>query len=217
MLTELFKFAVASIVVLCLYALPAGVSALLDRPEPVIVEAPVAERAAVFTVAIPSLVAEAEAATPAPAPRTTSARVSTTTLSKGTGSASHGRRRGRQEACMASTGEVRALGGGSYEVQRAMLDRYLRDTEAAEGLGSAAWHKDRQGKVDGIRVLRVRCGSPLAEAGLAKGDIVRSANGRSLDSLAGMVALWWQLRTKDRVTLELTRGGERRTLTYRLV
>jgi S1-C subfamily serine protease len=215
MLTELFRFAVAIALVLALYALPAGVSALFGRPRPTTVAEEVPARPAVFTVTLPDLVPNAEAAAPA----TSAAPVVATTArsTRAVPGASHGHSRGKREACMASTGEVRALGGGMYQMRRSMLDRYLRDEDAAASLGNAAWHKDRAGQVDGIRVLRVRCGSPLADAGLLRGDVVRSANGHQLDSMAGMLALWWQLRTKDQVVLEVTRGGERRTLTYRLV
>jgi S1-C subfamily serine protease len=134
------------------------------------------------------------------------------------GKGAHPKRAPRRRAeCMASTGEVRAVGPDRYRVERDMLDRYLRDAEAAEKLGSATWHEDASGDVDGIRVLRVRCGSPLAEAGLARGDVVKSASGRDLDSMAGLLALWWRLRTEDIVTLEVVRAGQRRTLTYELV
>jgi S1-C subfamily serine protease len=220
MLIEILRFAVASAVVLCLYVLPAGVAALFERPEPSAVPDAAPDREAVYSVALPSPIPEARAAAveaQAAPVRTTTARITSTQRTTAIQGATRSHSRGSRTTCMASTGEVQALGGGTYQVQRSMLDRYLRDEDAAASLGSAAWHKNHGGAVDGIRVLRVRCGSPLADAGLMKGDVVRSANGHALDSMAGMLALWWQLRTKDEVVLEVTHGGARRTMTYRLV
>lgn len=123
----------------------------------------------------------------------------------------------RQQRCMASTGQVTATGANRYQVERAMLDYYIGHTDEAAQLGSAAWHRDASGDISGISVRRVRCGSPVEEAGLKQGDIIRSANGKQVDSMAGVIALWWQLRTKDSVKLVVLREGKRKRLIYSLV
>jgi hypothetical protein len=128
-----------------------------------------------------------------------------------------GERKGRQAQCMASSGQITATGGDRYQVERALLDHYFRDTEAAARIGSATWSRSADGEIDGIQIRRVRCGGPLEEAGLAQGDIIRSANGKRVDSMAGVIALWWQMRSKDSVKLVITRDGQRKRLRYSLV
>ncbi len=129
----------------------------------------------------------------------------------------NGSRKGRRQRCMASTGQVTATSGNSYQVERALLDTYFSDTDAAAKLGSATWYRNNGGDIAGISVRSVRCGSPVEEAGLKRGDIIRSANGKRVDSMAGVIALWWQLRTKDSIKLIITRDGKRKRLNYSLV
>jgi hypothetical protein len=124
---------------------------------------------------------------------------------------------GRKRQCMASTGQITSTGGDSYQIERALLDYYMGNTDAAAKLGNAAWYRDDSGDIAGIRVRSVRCGSPVEEAGLKRGDIIKAANGKRVDSMAGVVALWWQLRSKDSVKLIVIRDGQRRRLNYTLV
>jgi hypothetical protein len=128
-----------------------------------------------------------------------------------------GEHKGRKQQCMASTGQVTSTGADSYRIERAMLDYYFGHTDDAAKLGSAAWYRDESGDISGIRLRSVRCGSPVEEAGLKRGDITKAANGKRVDSLAGVIALWWQLRSKDDVKLIVIRDGQRKRLSYSLV
>ncbi len=130
---------------------------------------------------------------------------------------SQGQRGGRKAQCMASSGQITAVGGDRYQVDRALLDYYFGHTDAAAKIGSAAWYRDDDGDIGGVRVRQVRCGGPLEEAGLRRGDIIRTANGKRVDSMTGVIALWWQLRSKDSVKLIITRDGQRKRLSYSLV
>lgn len=127
------------------------------------------------------------------------------------------KRKGRKNQCMASSGQITAQGGNRYQVERALLDYYFGHTDAAAKIGSASWYRNDDGDIGGVRVRQVRCGGPLEEAGLKRGDIIRSANGKRVDSMAGVIALWWQLRSKDSVKLIITRDGQRKRLSYSLV
>lgn len=232
---------VATLLVAGLYLLPATLGGLMNQIEVDLDTVPSPERIASFVLELPAAVAlpvlaeptTTEAApTPQPTPRddllaqtvdlpmAAAAAPTTTSARKTKGERSgrgEGQSRGRQERCMASTGQVTATGADSWRIERAMLDHYFRDTDAAARLGSAAWSRDARGDIDGIRLQRVRCGSPIDEAGLQKGDVIRSANGKRIDSMAGVIALWWQLRSKDSVKLVVIRDGQRRRLSYSLV
>jgi hypothetical protein len=229
----------ATVLVAGLYLLPATLGGLMDQLDVDLEAVTSPERVASFVLdlpagaSIPMLVEDdplLEAVPRAPKPEPdrlgvkggvpiASRQVATRASSK---PSSKERARGQgkakqQERCMASTGQVSATGGSSYRVERALLDYYFGHTDEAAKLGSAAWYRDEGGDIEGIRVRRVRCGSPVEEAGIKQGDIIRTANGKRVDSMAGVIALWWQLRTKDRLELRIIRDGHRKRLVYSLV
>ncbi len=231
----------ATILVGALYVLPAAMGGLVDQIEAELdtVEAP--ERAAAFIMSLPAvakgvleeneLADESKEPSPQPPPEdllsSTNGTPIASTKSRAISASNSGRKSGRKstkrsnkrnrQQCMASSGQVSQLDSNHYRVERTLLDYYFGDTEAAAKLGSANWHRDSDGDIDGIRLRRVRCGSPIEEAGLRKGDIIREANGKDVDSLAGVLSLWWQLRRKDTVRLTITRDGQRKRIRYSLV
>ncbi len=233
----------ATALVAGLYLLPAALGGIAGKLDATVDAVTSPERVAAYIMEIPAL-AEAPAAEEEPAPEkekepepakrapsddmlameggvpTASEAAKKVAESQRTSKGKNkgeGSKKGRRQQCMASTGQVTSTGGNSYQIERALLDYYFGHTAEAEKLGSAAWYRDDDGDIAGIRIRRVRCGSPVEEAGLKQGDIIRAANGKKVDSLAGVVALWWQLRSKDNVKLVITRDGQRKRLRYSLV
>ena len=62
----------------------------------------------------------------------------------------------------------------------------------------------------------VRASSPAADAGIKTGDIVTSINGQAIDALHPLDALLTQFAPGDKITLEVLRGSEHKTLTVTL-
>jgi hypothetical protein len=233
----------ATLLVAGLYLLPASLGGLMSELDVDLATVASPERVASFVLQLPQgatipMLAPAEPETPE-AEKTPSPRAPADDMlaaPSGASSASavvkeargerrgeqrrgkgEGQTRGRGGRCMAPSGQITATGADQYQVERALLDYYFGDSEAAESIGSATWYRDERGDIAGVRIRRVRCGGPLEEAGLRQGDIIRSANGKRVDSLAGVIALWWQLRSKDSVKLQITRDGQRQRLRYTLV
>ncbi len=240
-LIDVFQRIFATVLVASLYLLPATLGGLAAQLDADLDTQATPERAATFIMSlpaaadIPTLRDEAEEEPEEPKESSqrslakdslsspggtpiTSTETEATTASKKTGKKrgkGSGKRRGTK--CMTSTGQVSQLDKNHYQIERSLLDHYFGDTDEADKLGSAAWYRDEDGDIEGIRVRRVRCGSPVEEAGLRQGDIIRAANGTRVDSIAGVISLWWQLRRKDTVRLSITRDGSRKRLRYSLV
>ena len=62
----------------------------------------------------------------------------------------------------------------------------------------------------------VRAGSPAADAGVKTGDLVVSINGQAIDALHPLDALLTQFAPGDKITLDVIRGSEHKTLTVTL-
>ena len=72
------------------------------------------------------------------------------------------------------------------------------------------------GKKNGLLVAWIKPGSPFSQLGLTRGDIIREVNGRPVNSMDEMIALYGELESGGSASVMLTRKGETSTLNYRL-
>lgn len=143
------------------------------------------------------------ARTPRSSARTTSPR------------AERSRSAGRGRHCMAYTDHIRELGATRWEVDQGFARQYTRDLGRLQTLaGVRRWEAPG---LEGYRIVRIRCGSPLHQGGLRKGDIVHSVNGMPVTSSVKAAIAFARLRNKTRFRVVLTRGGERMVLRYSVV
>jgi len=111
-------------------------------------------------------------------------------------------------------GQVRSVGENHYEVQRELVDRYLTDLDAISRMGRAIPHRGSDGEIDGYRLSGIRRRSVGDKLGIKNGDIVHAVNGQSLDSMQGAMAAYQTLQHESGFNFEVTRRGQRTTLTY---
>ena len=72
----------------------------------------------------------------------------------------------------------------------------------------------KDGKSLGFRIFNIRPGSVIDRMGLANGDVVQSVNGVALDEPSKALAMLEDLRTADRLTVDLLRKNKPTTLIY---
>lgn len=127
--------------------------------------------------------------------------------------------RARERCAEAGGGQdgIVATGPGSWTVHRDVIRRYSRDWSSLDTLGWSRPHAGPDGRNDGMLIGGVRCGSDLHRAGLRAGDVVHSVNGRAVRSVPEAVVVYAAVRGDREVSVEISRKGERRTLTYRLI
>ncbi len=73
----------------------------------------------------------------------------------------------------------------------------------------------KDGKSDGLSISRIKGGSIFSKLGLRNGDIVQKINGEPINSPDEVLVLYEKLKSGSRVSLEVTRKGEPKTMNYR--
>lgn len=126
------------------------------------------------------------------------------------------RQRRRKRPCVQHTDSIVQLSNTRYKVKRDFVNS-VANMRSINSLGRVSWHTNEDGDVDGFRVRRIRCGSPLHQAGIRNGDIVHTINGRTPRSLLQAINLWLKMRNKTFIRVRVTRNGERIKLRYRLI
>lgn len=105
------------------------------------------------------------------------------------------------------------VGEGEYRMERATLDRLLENQ--GDIMASAQIAPDSEGgRVLGLRLVRVKPGSPLAAIGLRDGDRLRSINGFELTSAEAGLTAYARLRGAPSLVLQLVRDGRPMELRY---
>jgi len=70
------------------------------------------------------------------------------------------------------------------------------------------------GEPDGFKLLSVKGGSLIHRSGLRDGDIIQRVNGIEIDSPEKAFEVYEQVRNEPIITVEILRGGRKRTFTY---
>ena len=115
------------------------------------------------------------------------------------------RRKRRHRNCHPDIPEIETTKAGHWQVERGLVDHYARDLKAAEDLAWVAWARDDDDKVIGFRVVKVRCGSPLWEAGFQHGDVITRINGHKVRTVPQALAAYVALRIKRKLRVRGTR------------
>ncbi|MBU4427610.1 MAG: PDZ domain-containing protein, partial [Proteobacteria bacterium] len=104
--------------------------------------------------------------------------------------------------------------GNTITVSRKDIQSSLKDiNELMSQVRIRPHFKD--GKSDGLSVSRIKGGSIFSKLGLRNGDIVQKINDEPINSPDEVLALYEKLKSGSRVSLEVTRKGEPKTMDYR--
>jgi general secretion pathway protein C len=112
-----------------------------------------------------------------------------------------------------ATGAIRNTAPGRFLVDRREVDHSIDNlNKVVTELRAVPLVKD--GKSLGFRIFNIRPGSVIDRMGLANGDVVQSVNGVTLDEPSKALAMLEDLRTADRLTVDLLRKNKPTTLIY---
>jgi S1-C subfamily serine protease len=104
---------------------------------------------------------------------------------------------------------VQSLGPNHFGFSKAELSHALQDPKQAGALGRAT-----PGPGGGLVLDEVPAGGLSEHIGLRAGDILRQANGQTLNSLTDLPRLYQEFGTATSVRLEIVRGGQAMILQY---
>lgn len=111
-------------------------------------------------------------------------------------------------------GRVRRIDDTTYEVERSLVRDLVGGNVKAGGVRIVP--VTTAGKLDGLRVIGVRAGSPAAALGLKSRDVLQAINGDRIESANTLLGFYAQLDSLSNVELAGTRNGKPLTLHLRL-
>jgi general secretion pathway protein C len=122
-------------------------------------------------------------------------------------------RASREELLAAVDAGVRDLGGGRFEVDRALVAQVLANPSAASR-GARVIPSVKNGKPDGFKLHAVRRNSVYSRIGFKSGDTIHAVNGFELTSMDMALDVYTKVRESSSLSVSITRGGKPMTLDY---
>ena len=103
----------------------------------------------------------------------------------------------------------------NYNMSRSLLSKVLDNAGKLIGIAAVA-PKMVGGQSVGMEIRGIRPGTLLTKLGIQNGDILESVNGQSLSSPDAALGAYTTLRTADKFTLSIGRGGKSMMVNYNL-
>lgn len=125
------------------------------------------------------------------------------------------RRRRRSPRCEAPHPHVREAADGVVEIDRSFVEDVTKDLQSFMSLGYSRPHHEDD--VKGWYISGFSCSSPVHKAGFRRRDVLLRVNGKKTRSWVGVYLLYQKLKKKSDFEVELLRGGEPKTLRFRVV
>jgi len=110
---------------------------------------------------------------------------------------------------------VKKVGPYEYHIDRTMLEENLQDLSKL-AMEARVIPNYVDGKYQGFRLVGLTPNSLLRAIGLESGDLVTRVNGQEIDTPNKALQLFEQLRASPTITLDITRRGQKVTLTYKV-
>jgi len=108
---------------------------------------------------------------------------------------------------------IRRLSGDQYRIPREDLkDAFENMNQLLTQVRVVPNFKD--GEPDGFKLLSIKRGSLVHQAGLRDGDIVKRVNGIEIDSPEKAFEVYEQVKNEPLITVEVVRGASRKTFRY---
>ncbi len=111
---------------------------------------------------------------------------------------------------------VKPAGPDNYIVDRGGLHKLMAQPGDLLRKTRITLAFDQQGGIEGIRLVMGRSASIFKQAGLRPGDVIHRIGPYVINGPERMLEIYQKLKTARELDVELTRGGERKTLHYRI-
>lgn len=115
----------------------------------------------------------------------------------------------------AKAGEI-VQQGNNFTLQRTDLNEYLKNFNDIIQQATAVpnFVPGGGGAIDGYRLIDIAPGSVYEKLGLKKGDVIKGVNGETVDSATKALELYNQLKSSNRVNLDIERNGAKDNFQY---
>ena len=122
------------------------------------------------------------------------------------------RRRQASRGGTGSSGIIRH-GNNQFEIDRNVVDEALADMSQLMTQARIVPHMT-DGQIDGFKIFNIKSNSLFRRIGLRNGDIIHSVNGMGLSGAEHALRAFEALRSENRIQLDITRRGNRQSMTY---
>ncbi len=103
----------------------------------------------------------------------------------------------------------------TYNIKRTLMNKVLDNAGKLIGIAAVA-PKMEGGKSIGMEIRGIRPGTLLTKLGIKNSDVLESVNGQPLSGPDEALGAYTTLRTADKFTLSVQRGGKSVMITYNL-
>jgi len=106
--------------------------------------------------------------------------------------------------------------GNQVTVERKVVEDALKDLPNILQQASAVpnFIPGSGGQIDGFRLVQIQDGSIFSQLGLKQGDVINEVNGEVIDSITKAMATFKDLKTSNKITVQVNRGGTPTELTF---
>lgn len=112
------------------------------------------------------------------------------------------------------TGGITVAGEDNFSVRRSFLDEKLANLNEILQSARAVPYIDASGNFKGFLIQSINQDSIFFDLGVRQGDVLTAVNEIQLDNAGKGLEAFQRLRNASKITLEVTRGGQQKTLTY---
>jgi len=123
--------------------------------------------------------------------------------------------KGKQGKCRPSSDDIQPKGGNTFDVRRQLVDYYTGNLKKFNSLGWSGPYDENN--VKGWEIGGFGCNSPLHFAGLRRGDVILSVNGKNTRNLLQLFGAYRKLKHDVDFEVLVLHKGQRKLMRYRLV
>lgn len=104
---------------------------------------------------------------------------------------------------------------GQFQIQRQALEQQLKDQKTIASQGQFVPNM-KDGERNGLRMVGVSPNSIYTQLGIQSGDILRTLNGKEVNTSQEAMNLFNQLQSSGTMTVEIERRGQKKRLQYKI-
>lgn len=101
-------------------------------------------------------------------------------------------------------------------LRRNMIDNAIQDVSKLMTEIKITPHTNEQGQSDGLALSNIKPNSIFRRMGLRNGDVLKSVDGQSIQSVDDALKLYENLKSADNVAVTINRRGQERTIDYNI-
>lgn len=109
----------------------------------------------------------------------------------------------------------RPVRGRSIHLDRAFVSNATQDIGSLMKQVRITPHSEN-GELAGLRITNIKPGSVFRKIGLRNGDVLASVSGKKITSVEDMVNLYTNLKSSDRIDVQVKRRNRLQTITYNI-